>query len=120
MKYFVMLSFLMFPTPILAQQVNTYDVCTQYREVYSPGYYDRYGNYVQGGVSTQGYQVPCGSGGTYYNAPQAVRRPSCDSTRTVLGAILGGGIAASMSRGDGYAWSVPVGAFIGGAGLGCN
>jgi hypothetical protein len=66
--------------------VNTYDVCTQYREVYSPGYYDRYGNYVQGGVSTQGYQVPCGSGGAYYNASQAVRRPSCDPTRTVLGA----------------------------------
>jgi hypothetical protein len=37
-----------------------------------------------------------------------------------LGALLGGGVAASMSRGNGYYWSVPVGAAIGGAMFGCN
>jgi hypothetical protein len=118
MKYFMMISFLFLPTPILAQQVNTYGVCTQYREVYSPGYYDRYGNYVQGGVSTQAYQVPCNSNNQYYNNGNT--SGGCRPAPTILGALLGGGVAASMSRGDGYAWSVPVGAAIGGALFGCN
>ena len=115
MKYFVMLSFLMFPTPLLAQQVNTYAVCTQNREIYQPGGYDQYGNYVSGGVRVQSYNVPCNSGNQYYN-----NNAGCRPAPTILGALLGGGVAASMSRGDGYAWSVPVGAAIGGALFGCN
>ena len=43
----------------MAQQVNQYGVCTQYQEVYVPGGYDQYGNYYQGGVQTQSYNVPC-------------------------------------------------------------
>ena len=117
MKYFVMLSFLMFPTPLLAQQVNTYAVCTQNREIYQPGGYDQYGNYVPGGVRVQSYNVPCNSGNQYYSNNNG---SGCRPGPTILGALLGGGVAASMSRGDGYAWSVPVGAAIGGALFGCN
>ena len=116
MKYFVMLSFLLFPASILAQQVNTYDVCTRSQEVYTPGGYDRYGNYFPGRVSVQTYQIPCNSGNQYYSNNSGGCRPG----PTILGALLGGGVAASMSRGDGYAWSVPVGAAIGGALFGCN
>ena len=104
--------------PVKAQQVNNYAVCTQNQEVYQPGGYDQYGNYVPGGVSVQTYNVPCNNvipSNQYYG-----RGYGCRPGPTILGALLGGGVAASMSRGNGYAWSVPVGAAIGGALFGCN
>ena len=126
-QLFLLLPLTLFSLPVEAQQVNQFAVCTQNQEVYQPGGYDQYGNYVPGGVSVQTYNVPCnrvnqgyrptttnqyygnGGSGTY-----------CNPTKSVLGALLGGGVAASMSRGDGYYWSVPVGAAIGGAIFGCN
>ena len=45
MKYLLPV-LLLLPTPVFAQQVNNYAVCTQNQEVYRPGGYDRYGNYV--------------------------------------------------------------------------
>ena len=130
-------------------QTNDYIVCkqTNYKEVYQPGFYDEDGNYTPGYVTTQEYKVPCRNdvaqnqyyGGneyrpqqTYQERPQyyppsrpvtqnrSQSRLKCDPTSTVLGGILGGGIAASMSRGDGYKWSVPLGAFLGGATIGCR
>ena len=53
------LVFLSVPAPTQAQQVNVYQSCVG--EVYFPGYYDQYGNFVQGGVATT--RVPCGGGG---------------------------------------------------------
>lgn len=117
----------LFSVPVQAQQVNDYQICTKYREVYNPGYYDNNGNYVQGNVSTQSYQVPCGAGpinyqsrgngytGGYYN-----NGVYCNPTQSALGALLGAGVAASMSRGNGYLWSMPVGAAVGGALFGCR
>ena len=93
--------------PVQAQQVNQFAVCTQNREIYRPG-----------GVTVQTYNVPCNSGNQYYS--NANTSGGCRAAPTILGALLGGGVAASMSRGDGYAWSVPVGAAIGGALFGCN
>jgi hypothetical protein len=118
----ILVSLLLLPIPSFAQQVNEYDVCTRHREVYVPGYYDAYGNYVSGRVNVESYKVSCG--GEY--APRRTynqyypRRIYCDPTKTALGATLGGGIAASMSRGNGYRWSVPLGAFLGGVAVGCN
>jgi len=109
--------------PVSAQQVTEFDECTRTREVYVPGYYDRYGNYQQGYVNTERYNVPCGNTGRNYyrnGSYQQNRGTYCDPTKTLLGGILGGGVAASMSRGDGYKWSVPLGAFLGGATFGCN
>jgi len=114
--------------PVQAQQVNQFAVCTQNQEVYRPGGYDQYGNYVPGGVSVQSYNVPCNNvnqgyrpANQYYgNGYGGYGRRYCNPTRSVLGALLGGGVAASMSRGNGYYWSVPVGAAIGGAMFGCN
>lgn len=105
MKYLILL-FLIFPLPAQSQQVE----CYQYREVYQPRGYDNYGNYRSGRTLTERYPVPC-------NQTQST---GCRPTETFLGALLGGGIAASMSRGNGYAWSVPVGAAIGGAIIGCD
>ncbi len=114
--------------PVMAQQVNNFAVCTQNQEVYQPGGYDQYGNYVPGGVSVQSYNVPCNNvnqgyrpANQYYgNGYGGYGRRYCNPTRSLLGALLGGGVAASMSRGNGYYWSVPVGAAIGGAMFGCN
>ena len=36
---------------------------------------------------------------------------------TTLGGLIGGGIAASLSKSDAYAWSIPLGAVLG-AGIG--
>lgn len=130
--------FSFFPPLVQAQQVNEYLTCTKYKEVYTPGFYDNYGRYVQGSVSTQAYRTNCGTGAvigptnpTSYQQPYVAPRPYynngyygrgtyCDPTRSALGALLGGGVAASMSRGNGYYWSVPVGAAVGGAIFGCN
>jgi hypothetical protein len=118
MKKLFLLSALLFaPMPVMAQQVNNFAICTQNQEVYRPGGYDRYGNYVPGGVSIQTYNVPCNSANRYYRNGY---HDYCNPTRSLLGALLGGGVAASMSRGNGYYWSVPVGAAIGGAMFGCN
>lgn len=124
------------PMTASAQQVNNFGVCTQYREVYQPGYYDSYGNYVQGGVSTQSYNVPCNqlSGTSYpqnqyygyrygYNNGYVGRpsNPNCNPTRTFLGATLGGAIgrAAAMNYPKNYGWATALGASIGGLAFAC-
>lgn len=113
------------PIPSLAQQTNIYSVCTNYQENYSPGYYDRYGNYIQGNVNTQQYNVQCGTG-TYYRpnvgyqssvvAPVAqpgYGRGYCSPARTTLGGLLGGGIAAAVSKKNSWSWAIPLGAVLG-------
>lgn len=88
--------------PAYSQYYNQPQTCSYYRNVY-----DAYGNVRSVCVSNNYYYQP---------RPQYYCRP----VNTALGALLGGGIAASMSRGNGYAWSVPVGAAIGGAVIGCR
>ncbi len=115
--------------PVQAQQVNNYGVCTQYQEVYVPGGYDQYGNYYQGGVQTQSYNVPCNqvSGGSwnsnqgssgYYGRPS---NPNCNPTRTILGAVFGGAVgrAAAMNYPKNYGWATALGASLGGLAFAC-
>ena len=42
--------------------------------------------------------------------------PQCTGS-TTLGGLIGGGIAASLSKSDAYSWSIPLGAVLG-AGIG--
>lgn len=116
-----------FSVPVQAQQTNIYSVCTNYQENYAPGYYDRYGNYVQGNVNTQAYNVQCGAGtyyrpnrGNVYRSPVVVPvaqprygRGYCSPARTTLGGLVGGGIAASVSKKSSWSWSIPLGAVLG-------
>ena len=37
----------------------------------------------------------------------------------IAGALLGGGLGAALSRGDGRWWAIPVGAVVG-SGIGCD
>ena len=121
------------PKTVQAQQVNQFPVCTQNREVYQPGIYDRYGNYIPGGVSIQTYNVPCNGisrgyvqSNQYYNGYNSgyygrATNPNCNPTRTVLGAVLGGAIgrAASMNYPQNYGWATALGASIGGLTFAC-
>lgn len=97
-KLLLLLPLTFLSVPVHAQEM--YQTC--YREVQ-----DNYGYVYRERIPCRSYQ-------------RSYQRPYCDPSRTFLGAILGGGVAASMSRGDGYKWSVPLGAFIGGAGFGCE
>lgn len=124
LKAVLLASLILVPTSSFAQQTNIYSVCTNYQENYAPGYYDQYGNYVQGNVRTQRYNVQCGTG-TYYrpnggnvyqspvSAPVAQPGRYCTPARATLGGLLGGGIAAALSNKDAYGWSIPLGAVLG-------
>ena len=129
MKYLLPI-LLLLPSPVVAQQVNQFAVCTQNQEVYSPGGYDAYGNYIPGGVSVQTYNVPCNnvnqgyrSSNQYYGRGYYGRRtnPNCNPTRTLLGAVLGGAIgrAAASAYPDNYGWATAAGAAIGGLTFAC-
>ena len=96
----------------------------EYREQYipgnlmSPGYVKSYREKVS---------IPCNinrSAFNHYhhkNEPQTSYAkykpaPKCTGS-TTLGGLIGGGIAASLSKSDAYGWSIPLGAVLG-AGIG--
>ena len=95
----------------------------EYREEYVPGTADSPG-YIKSWTDTIEY--PC-------KRTRVERTPdNINRTRTyeeydqndcsdgkVAGALLGGGAAAAMSRGDGRWWAIPLGAVIGGT-IGCD
>ena len=95
----------------------------EYREEYVPGTADSPG-YIKSWSDTIEY--PC-------KRTRVERTPdNINRTRTyeeydqndcsdgkVAGALLGGGAAAAMSRGDGRWWAIPLGAVIGGT-IGCD
>lgn len=109
--------------PTQAQQVNNFAVCTQNQEVYRPGGYDRYGNYVQGGVSVETYNVPCNNTNQYYSNGYSGRatNPNCNPARTLLGATFGGAVgrAAASNYPRNYGWATALGASIGGLVFAC-
>ena len=96
----------------------------EYREYYipgnsiSPGYVKTYNEKVS---------VPCTSHSgishhSYYETKPKTSygnhkpSPKCTSS-TTLGGLIGGGIAASLSKRDAYGWTIPLGAVLG-AGIG--
>ena len=133
----LLLPLTLFSVPVQAQQVNNFNVCTQNQEVYQPGGYDQYGNYIPGGVSVQTYNVPCnnvnqgyrptnqyynnGYGGGNSGYVGRATNPNCNPMRTLLGATLGGAIgrAAASAYPDNYGWATAAGAAIGGLTFAC-
>ena len=127
-KLLLILPLTLFSVPVKAQQTNIYQVCTTYAENYAPGYYDQYGNYRQGNVSTQSYNTQCGTG-TYYRPNNAVSAPYYASPVTQpvqqpyrrscaaapVGAILGGlGAYSATKRVANRWWAIPLGVVGGG------
>ena len=121
MKFALLLSTLFFlPAPALAYgQTNVYEECKRYihKEKYIPGYYDNQGNYRSGKIRRYKERVPCGPSGGYHNSnyqPQQPQRPvGCNRGSRVASGILGGGIAAMVSKQDAYGWSIPLGVISG-------
>ena len=94
---------------------------SEYREEYVPGTVDNPG-YIKSWNET--IEVPCNgrrtSTGTTIHRHTTVEYDTNDcSDAKIAGALLGGGAAAAMSRGDGRWWAIPIGAVIGGT-IGCD
>ena len=95
---------------------------TEYREEYIPGTADNPG-YVQSFQET--IEVPCRhsadslrNGG--YTRKTTIEYDNNDCTDgKVAGAVLGGGLGAAVSRGDGRWWAIPLGAVLGSK-IGCD
>ncbi len=98
-------------------------------------YYEYREQYVPGNSMSPGYvkfynekvSVPCNNRRKVFNhyhhktEPQTsylkyIPASKCTGS-TTLGGLIGGGIAASLSKSDAYGWSIPLGAVLG-AGIG--
>tara|TARA_B100002019_G_scaffold247832_1_gene226484 strand:+ start:2251 stop:2715 length:465 start_codon:yes stop_codon:yes gene_type:complete len=98
----------------------------EYREEYIPGTARNPGYVI---THREKVEVPCDSwrATRYYDEAPAQpvyrRYPDADgndcSGGTAAGAILGGGAAAALSRGDGRWWAIPLGV-VTGAVVGCD
>ena len=95
----------------------------QYREEYVPGTKDSPG-YIKSWTDTIEY--PC-KRTKVRRTPDNIHRTrtyeeydtnDCTDGK-IAGALLGGGAAAAMSRGDGRWWAIPLGAVVGSA-IGCD
>ena len=96
----------------------------EYREQYipgnsmSPGYVKSYREKVS---------IPCKSDRNAFNYYHQKNEPQTSYVRyesapkcigsTTLGGLIGGGIAASLSKSDAYGWTIPLGTLLG-AGIG--
>ncbi len=112
-------------SPVLAGESQpgyaTSRTCTrnEYREEYIPGTQDSPG-YVKSWNET--IEVPCGSKSSA-TVRQAVPQPVADtndcSQGSLIGGLLGAGLGASGSRGNGRWWAIPAGGAAG-AMIGCQ
>ena len=103
---------------------------TEYREEYIPGTEDNPG-YVKSWKDT--IEVPCEDVNPdvgwerphrphrpYYRRHVTVYEDTNDcSDGKIAGGLLGGGLAAAISRGDGRWWAIPLGAVLGSR-IGCE
>ena len=95
----------------------------EYREEYVPGTYDNPG-YVTSWKETIEY--PCDSNRARITTPKRTvieRQYEVDdndcSDGKIAGGLLGGGLAAAISRGDGRWWAIPTG-IVAGSMIGCD
>ena len=115
------------PASVLANEYqagySTASTCTrtEYREEYVPGT-QRSPGYVKSWTDT--IEVPCDGTTRVYREPVRVQEHvyhhddnDC-SDGSVIGALMGGGLAGYGSQGKGRWWAIPAG-IIGGATIGC-
>ena len=89
---------------------------SEYREEYVPGTRDNPG-YIK--TYNETVEVPCSNRSSVIRET-TVQYDNNDCTDgKIAGALLGGGAAAAMSRGDGRWWAIPLGVVTGSA-IGCD
>ena len=110
-------------TPVLADDYqrgySSSRTClkTEYREEYVPGTRDNPG-YIK--TYNETVEVPCSNRSSSIIRKTTVQYDNNDCTDgKIAGALLGGGAAAAMSRGDGRWWAIPLGVVTGSA-IGCD
>ena len=93
---------------------------TEYREEYIPGT-ERDPGYVKSWKET--VEFPCSNNKATIIRERSVEYREVDENDCtdgkVAGAILGGGLGAAMSKGDGRWWAIPIGAVVGSK-IGCD
>ena len=90
---------------------------TEYKEEYIPGTRDNPG-YIK--TYNETVAVPCNNSRSSVIRETTVQYDNNDcSDGKIAGALLGGGAAAAMSRGDGRWWAIPLGVVTGSA-IGCD
>ena len=93
---------------------------TEYREEYIPGTEQDPG-YVKSWKET--VEFPCNDNTSTIIRERSVEYRQVDENDCtdgkIAGALLGGGAAAAMSRGDGRWWAIPIGAVVGSK-IGCD
>ena len=93
---------------------------TEYREEYIPGT-ERDPGYVKSWKET--VEFPCNNDRATIIRERSVEYREVDENDCtdgkIAGALLGGGAAAAMSRGDGRWWAIPIGAVVGSK-IGCD
>ena len=95
---------------------------TEYREEYIPGTAENPG-YVQSFHET--VEVPCRSADDSIRRGGYTRKTTIEydnndcSDGKIAGGLVGGGVGAALSRGDGRWWAIPLGAVLGSR-IGCE
>ena len=118
MKIFIISLLFLLHSPLRAHESSFYsyekDECftTIYKEKYIPG-----DSFNPGYVKSweEHLNIPCNNNQTIKktdieNNISKVKTKKCNET---LGALLGGGVAASLSAVDAYGWSIPLGLVLG-------
>ena len=129
MKRFLAILLILNPVGVLADEYqpgySSTKSCyrSEYREEYIPGTEDSPG-YVRSWKET--IEFPCDNNSARIHRPTRtvvenhyqVDDNDC-SERKIAGGLLGGGLAAAISRGDGRWWAIPTG-IVTGAMIGCD
>ena len=128
MKTLLATLFLLSSTPVLADEYqegySTSRNCfkTEYREEYIPGTAENPGS-VQSFHET--IEVPCRSSDNSLRTGGYTRKTTIEfdnndcSDGKIAGGLVGGGLGAAISRGDGRWWAIPLGAVLGSR-IGCE
>jgi len=109
-------------TPVVADEYqagySSSKTCyrSEYREEYIPGIESDPG-YVRSWKET--IEVPCDRNRATITTPRRTVDDNDCSDGKIAGGILGGGLAAAVSRGDGRWWAIPLG-IVAGSHIGCD
>ena len=119
MNKIIVLSLLLGTLPAQSHPTS-YRTETCYKNVVQEEYIPPHRSHYGEGYINRSYkkvEIPCvlSNNHTHFQEPVAYQKNTKCTGNTTVGALLGGGLAASLSKKDAYGWSVPLGAVLGGS-----